>query len=704
MSPIIHIPLSHLSLSPRNARKTGGSDIADLAANIAANGVLQNLVVTEVAGDAGDRFEVIAGGRRLSALQLLAKEGRLPPGIETDGVPCRRVDDDASIVEVSTAENTIRAPLHPADQFDAFQAMVENGRSISDVAAHFGTNELTVRRRLRLANVAPELIAEYRAGRANLEQITALALTEDHEAQRQAWAAGASVSWRRKPEELRKALAGQQIRSTDYRVRFVGLDAYEAAGGRVTRDIFDDQGGGYVADEKLLDRLVEEKIAATVRELEAEGWSFVRVDKSDGAWKFHSECGQSEPKEEPRQLTAEESARADLLRDRAAAQRKVIEDAYGDDDYELDIEEEEEKLERIESELNALAAPIETWSDRQKAKAGCQVVLRNNGTLEINRGLIPRSAKAEKQVAAAVAEAKGEKAPAKTPELAELMIRRLTAHKTIALQAGLLANADVALAVLAHALLSGIWHHAHRTSGVYALNVSASEEFDQLDKFQFDDVTNSPHYAHSRDALQQLRDTLRVPASDRALLPWLLSQKREVVVSLLAAVAAYTVTAVVGRDDPHHPSNKLLEALDIDMADYWQPTAATFFSVVPKALAVEAITEAFNDKHPVVLGAAKMSKAEFAGAAEEAMQRSGWLPKPLRRPGYKPRTQKPAADVDAELPPAPKKATKPAKATGPKKPPAKPKKATAKTSGAKKPATKASTTKAAKKPTRKASR
>lgn len=686
MSKIIYVPLSALSLSSRNARKTGGGDVADLAANIAASGLIQNLLVTP--GERG--HEVIAGGRRLSALQLLEREGRLPSEILTDGVPCRVITDEAAILEASTAENTIRVPMHPADQFAAFQAMIGAGKTVDDVAAHFGTTELVVRRRLRLANVAPELLAEYRADRATLEQITALALTEDHDAQRRAWAAGEQMTWKRNPQQLREALTEKQISSRDPRVRFVGLAAYEAAGGTVIRDLFDDAGGGYVQDAALLDRLVDEKLKAEAEALKAEGWAFVRVDDADGAWKFRNGCGTSQPKRVQRELDVADAARLQSLKARKAALDAALEAAEMADEDVFEDDPRLAELQGIEDEIETLSADVEIYTDRQKAKAGCQLVLdRYSGQLEIHRGLIPSTGKAQDQAAAAVAANNGEKAPAKTPELAESMVRRLTAHKTIALQTGLIANANVALAVLANALLGGIWFNANGTDAV-ALHVRADKQLDGLDRLAFDDVTNSPHYRANLAALEQLRATLKVPERREALLPWLLSQSRDVVVSLLASVPAYTVNAVAGAVD-RHPSDKVLEALDLDLADYWQPTAATFFGQVPKSLGLQAVTEALGAKDPKVaqLEAAALKKDEFAGHCEQLLQRRGWLPKPLRRPGYRLRTDKAGpTEAPVKKPEKAKPSAKPAAKKATSKPAKKASKAAAKKTPKKAPAKK----------------
>src|SRR4249919_2812203 len=104
---IQYLPLNALQLSPLNARKTGGDNVDDLVASIAADGLLQNLTV--ITGKKG-KFEVVAGGRRLRALQALAKDKRISADHD---VPCRVVDADTAM-EASTAENTIREQMNPA--------------------------------------------------------------------------------------------------------------------------------------------------------------------------------------------------------------------------------------------------------------------------------------------------------------------------------------------------------------------------------------------------------------------------------------------------------------------------------------------------------------------------------------------------------------------------------------------------------------
>ena len=73
---LILVPLSRLVSRPagRNVRKTPRMSIPELAASIQRVGLLQNLIV--IAAADGEHYEVVAGGRRLAALKLLAKKRR----------------------------------------------------------------------------------------------------------------------------------------------------------------------------------------------------------------------------------------------------------------------------------------------------------------------------------------------------------------------------------------------------------------------------------------------------------------------------------------------------------------------------------------------------------------------------------------------------------------------------------------------------
>ena len=136
------IPLSQLELSPDNVRKTpaDASAFTELKASIAAHGLLENLIARamEPGADGPGRYAVIAGGRRLAAMQALAAEGALD---EDHPVPCRMIGDIVAAEEVSLAENSVRAAMHPADQVEAFRRLADAGSTAAAIAARFGVSE-----------------------------------------------------------------------------------------------------------------------------------------------------------------------------------------------------------------------------------------------------------------------------------------------------------------------------------------------------------------------------------------------------------------------------------------------------------------------------------------------------------------------------------------------------------------------------------
>jgi ParB family chromosome partitioning protein len=267
----ITIPLKLLDISPLNVRKSPPTDAeqAELAASIFVHGLLENLVVRPTDND---RYEVLAGGRRLMAMQSLAREGEL----DLDHpVACLVHDGDPQ--EISLAENIVRLSMHALDQFEAFVALADQGLSIAEIASRFGNTETLVRQRLRLGRVAPEIREAYRADDINLETLMAFAVTEDQGQQLAVWEEikGGYVH----AHHVRRLLTDEKIAASSKFVRFVGLEAYEAAGGTSTRDLFSEgEGATYLDDSALVMRLTQEKLAAAAQDLQAkEGWKWTQA-------------------------------------------------------------------------------------------------------------------------------------------------------------------------------------------------------------------------------------------------------------------------------------------------------------------------------------------------------------------------------------------------------------------------------------------
>jgi len=129
---------------------------------------------------------------------------------KTQPVSCV-VRTDGLAEEDSLAENVQREPLHPLDQFRAFQTLREKGLSEDEVAARFFVNPTVVKQRLKLAAVSDKLLDVYAEDGMTLEQLMAFTVTNDHARQEQVWEAIANAC-NREPYYIRRQLTEGAVR------------------------------------------------------------------------------------------------------------------------------------------------------------------------------------------------------------------------------------------------------------------------------------------------------------------------------------------------------------------------------------------------------------------------------------------------------------------------------------------------------------
>ncbi len=388
--PIIReIPLSMLALAPENVRKTPPDPQADaeLKASIAAFDLLENLVVRPDPGsgpgqapdaDGIERYAVVAGGRRLKAMQALVEDGVLDAA---HPVPCQVRSGDAATAELSLAENVIRIPMHPADQVTAFAELVDAGQPVPAIAARFGVSERLVEQRLRLGNAAPELLDAYRAGEIDLETLKAFAVTADRARQTAVWEQVSGQGYRPAAWQVKRMLTEERVPANAAVARFVGVEAYEAAGGQVLRDLFADEheNGVWFEDPALLETLAMAKLRAAADEL-ATRWKWA-VPMIETAWSDTASYGRVEP--QPGTPTDEEKAEIDRL----SARYDELRDLDDDEWTEALVEE----AHRIEARLDEIEGAVEAramWRREDFAMAGCIATVNRNGSLQVIAGLV----------------------------------------------------------------------------------------------------------------------------------------------------------------------------------------------------------------------------------------------------------------------------------------------------------------------------
>ena len=379
--PLIReVPLSRLALAPENVRKTPADPVAEaeMKASIATHGLLENLVVRmDGPADAG-AYAVIAGGRRLAAMKALAEDG----AIDADHpVPCLVAADPAMAGELSLAENIVRIAMHPADQVIAFSKLADAGLSVGSIAARFGTAERLVEQRLRLGNVAPELLDAYRDHEIDLEVLKAFSVTPNHERQMAAWEQVTGQGYRPSAWQVKRLLTEERIPGTSAVARFVGVEAYEAAGGKVLRDLFsnDDDSAVWFDDPPLLNNLAMENLRVFKDELETRWkWATAMVEVD---WNTTARYGRIYP--EPAERTPEEQAEIEKLEARQGVLAELDDDAWTEE-LVREAETIEERLDEIEGAIEARAV----YRKEDFAMAGCIATISRDGTLQVIQGLV----------------------------------------------------------------------------------------------------------------------------------------------------------------------------------------------------------------------------------------------------------------------------------------------------------------------------
>jgi ParB family chromosome partitioning protein len=652
-----NISLSQLVLSPSNVRKTAASAAEDVAleASIRAHGILQNLIVHPTPIDGKGVYEVVAGGRRLRILQKLAAEGV----IDADHpVPCK-VEKAQDAVETSLAENTVRAAMHPADEFVAMTALINNGASIEDVARRFGTSERHVRQRLRLGNLAPELLDAYRAGDINLDAVTAFTLGADHDRQLAVWNQIKDQSWV-SPFTVKRLLTERAIALNSNLGRFIGAEAYQAAGGMIVTDLFSSDDDGFMDDTTRVHRLAIEKLEAKAEELRPQ-WKWTKaVLDLDYATLHEYTHLRPKPAEVPAGLAEE--------LERIESRLTEFEDS-DPDEWNADLAAEMEQLEARHAEIESIIDGLAVYSDKDRARAGCIVTIGEHGAFGLHQGLVERRPSKGKGNPAddetgdsVVSGDEDDDRPSRYPPNAEQAIRKecgfsqllvddLKAHRHQITRAHLAADFGVAFDLALYSLCTEIFNQRYHTT---PLDLTATEA---CPRSTLNDLSGTP----ADKLLEAQRKALAIdwldlePAQAFAAMSALPSDAKQRLFAWCIAATLKPQLAIETLADP------VIESagwrLGIPFADYWRPTANNYWGRAKKAhgLAIGGeilgdrwAREHRDDKKPVLAAALEIafdpekSTACINLAHTARDHAAAWLP-----PGMAYSEAAAAADLDA---------------------------------------------------------
>jgi ParB family chromosome partitioning protein len=650
------IPFNKLVLSQSNVRRVkAGVSIEDLAASIARRGLIQSLSVFPVVDAEGNEtgmFEVPAGGRRFRALDLLVKQKRLA---KIAPVPCvvRERDNPILAEEVSLAENIERAPLHPLDQFRAFQDLRGKGMTEEEIAAAFFVPAQVVKQRLRLASASSALLDVYADDGMTLEQLMAFTVSTDHARQERVWEA-IKDAWSKEPYQIRRMLTETTVRASDKRAVFIGVDGYEAAGGIIMRDLFQADDGGWLQDATLLDRLVAEKLKSTAEEIAAEGWKWIEVGVS---FPYDATRGLRELQGEPLDLTTEEQAAIDALN---AESQKLEAEYEGADEL---PDEVDQRLGEIETTLADFENRPARYEAEDVCRAGVFISIAHDGRLDIDRGYVRPEDEAPLQSGGEEDNAKAQQADPSEPTaqravitidgqpveaeeddddeikpLPDRLVTELTAHRTLALRDAVANNPHVAMTTLLHKLVSDTFQHRMYNG---ALEATVRHVFFPV---QDEALKDSPSARAVHDRHEAW--AIDIPADDGALWDWLGGLDDASRMALLAHCVSYGINALYEKHNPYGGSGVSQHSLDmrlgqadrlaretgLDMVEIgWRPTVGNYLGRVTKSRILQAVREGAGEHAAQLID--HLKKIEMAKEAERLLADTGWLPEPLRLAG-----------------------------------------------------------------------
>lgn len=639
VAPVITVPLGKLVKSDLNVRKRDPKPeaIAELAASIRAVGVLQNLVVCKVKGG---KHAVVAGGRRLLALQALREAGDID---DTYPVPCKAVPL-ADAVVVSLTENGQREDMHPADQIAAFRALSEDGQSAAQIAGLLGYSTRHVQKLLKLASMHPNLLALLAVDEINLDQLQALASTDSPDRQMQAWEVGDDFYNGREPAALRRRVLNDEIPADgNAALALVGLNVYEAAGGEIRHDLFSDC--GFVTDPLLLDTLtlqLLENIAAQLAAHEGWAWSMGRIDaiRTWGDDREHY-SPLAQPTGELTELEQEAQTQRGLRHDELIEEGDAAADpAEADACYKA--------AERIEAEISAVQARanIAAWDAQSKADAGV-VVSFYRGELTVQRGVVrlvaeewdEREDDTGSDNSGDTHTSQQQATEPQNKRYSAALLRSLTAERTLAVQAALTGNPQVALALLVHTLLIKMttpWAGS-------VLGASVSQQRGTL-------LTHAPASAETDRAMTRFGEVeqgwmARLPKGWEQDFTVLIDWPMPTLVDLLAFCVSGGIDGLCEKTDRNGRAGAQLDgleaALGFTLRDWWVPTAQNCFARFSKDQIGDALVDA--DRLAQAASALKMKKADAALLAEAEINQTRWVP-PCLTPYVPVTTTQPASD------------------------------------------------------------
>lgn len=577
---ILQIPLESLTISDLNPRKAvSDAHIESLADSIERFGLIHNLA--GLMGEDGN-VGIVAGGCRLRAIQKIVERSKTHPFAT---VPVKLAANAAEAEDWASAENAAREDMTPADEIRAFGRMKERGASVPEIALAFAVTEARVYQRLALAGLPEPVLDALAAGEISLGTAKAFTLSDDEALTLGLLdqVKGQAVS----ESAIKNALHPDAIKASDRRAKFVGVEAYEAEGGAVTRDLFSDE--VFLDSPALLDRLFAEQLdVARVDLTETQGWAWAEVRSE--AWLNYYDLDQMKlarlcPIEGD--LTEAEAEEYDELAD--LANGGVL-----DEDGEV-------RLAELQAMLDG------DYSEDQKTHAGCIILVNNSGKVEVTAGLVrPEDKKAAVEAGVLQAPQSTKLDTPKSP-YSQKLVADMQAIRLASVQAALLAKPELVLDLLGF----GLSDASGSFESVFGIRLDRPTNAPSVE----DGFTSEPRLAHGIDASEYWQQGTRVEDLAEAFATFREDGKKARNAQITEAI---TRTLPYQAGDPTF-FDLIANESGADIRKHWTPTAENFFSRVSAAYLIDLMCEflSCDARDDRVASFAKLKKAEKAEKMEK---------------------------------------------------------------------------------------
>jgi ParB family chromosome partitioning protein len=663
MNDIEMIPLGKLRLSEANVRKNDSNlFIEELAANIEAKGLLQNLIVAPA--KKRGMFDVTAGGRRLRALNFLLDTGKLP---KDHPVACRVLDIDAAEQsELSLIENVIRLDMTPTDEIRAYKHFVNEGSDLDAIAKRFGRTRRFIEGRLRLADLADPIFAALEEGKITLDVAKAYATTPNHERQMLVWNE-LSNSWQgNQADSIRRMITHSAVRSSSPMAKLASEADYLAAGGRIERDLFTEDGGETWIDAEIAQRIAGEKLQAYATQVaETSGYAWVRpILETRVTYSATEDLHQVHL--EPAPLTEEEQAEADRLLETISALEGESETL--DEDDEAAATEFQERWDAATNAYDALHDKPPVIPEEMKANVGCFVIIGADGEPVVAIGLYSDKP-LEKRKTRGAADApggadngagEGAGATSAPKPLSQKLVEELAVQRRDILAINLASNPAIALDYLIFAIAD-----SRALYSAQALGTTLRAPSPSLYLANYPDSPAHTLMADMRETLDlswtEHRRTVDRFAAFSAL-------DDDAKASWLAWCMAKTLEASMGIDkkagqsgpEPIDLHDHLAALMGINVASHWRPTSANYFDRVSKQTLLAHVSEVGgptmaasfmgSKKGDLSASCEKLFAGETIVAPEVKEAALAWVPEAMRfRVIAASETEDEQAPTDAEV-------------------------------------------------------